>query len=73
MIHKLSSRLDGCKVYIGGVALMLTGFCMEMESSARDRGFSLEGWLILIAGWLVIAWRSTAQKVVDSKKSAHHS
>lgn len=63
MLGRLWSFLDGKKVNIGGIALILTGLG-EIAKAYSDTGsFSREGWEKIMAGWLVIGARSAADKL----------
>ena len=70
MFSKLWESLQGKKVVIGGIALILTGLG-EMAKAYSDTGtFSKDGWEKIVGGWLIIGARSTADKLIpkgDSK------
>lgn len=62
MFDKLWKMLDGYKVYIGGVSLILTGLGQIGMSYHNGQGFSSDGWHEIVAGWLAIAAKSAVAK-----------
>ena len=64
MFMNLWSWLEGKKVNIGGIALILTGIGEIAKAYSDGLPFSHEGWDHIVAGWLVIGARSAAEKMV---------
>lgn len=62
MFSKLWSFLDGKKLYIGGIAMMLTGIGEIAANYANGMPFSHEGWEKVVAGWLAIGAKSALAK-----------
>lgn len=65
MLGNLWSWLDGKKVNIGGIALILTGLGEIAMSYSNNGSFSKDGWEKIVGGWLIIAGRSTAEKIIE--------
>ena len=64
MLTKVWTWLQGRKVHIGGIALILTGLGEIAKTYSDGGGFSKDGWDKIVGGWLVIGARSAADKMI---------
>lgn len=62
MFDKLWDFLQGKKMYMGGIALILTGLGEIVLGYTNSQGFSKDGWEKIIAGWLAISAKSALTK-----------
>lgn len=63
MFGSLWAKLDGYKMKLGGVALILTGLGLIAKDLSDGGTFTpLEGWKLVMAGWAMIATKSAIEK-----------
>lgn len=62
MFSKLWAWLDGKKMNIGGIATILTGLGKIGFGYSNNKGFDMEGWQMILAGWALIAGKSAIAK-----------
>lgn len=62
MFTKIWDWLQGKKLYVGGVATILTGIGQIGLGYYNGQGFNIEGWNYILAGWAMIAGKSALTK-----------
>lgn len=61
-MNKIWDWMQGKKLYIGGVATILSGVAKIILSYQGDKGFDSEGWNLILAGWAMIGAKSALTK-----------